>query len=63
MGQIMVKAPHPQIVFSTDNSSTVSLLQFFVCESVVSYLAFVLSVFVPRLSFFGASGSVRFVIV
>ena len=39
--------------FSTDLSKELSLLQFcFVCASMVSYVAFVLSLFVPHLSFF-----------
>ena len=39
--------------FPTGHSKTVPLLQFFfVCASVVSYVAFVLSLFVPHLSFF-----------
>ena len=35
----------------------------FVCASVVSYVAFVLSLFVPHLSFFGAYGGQCFLIV
>ena len=38
--------------FRTDNSKAVMLLQFFfVCASVVSYVAFVLCLFVPGLTF------------
>ena len=36
---------------------------FFVCASVVAYVMFVLSLFAPHLSFFGASGRLCFVIV
>ena len=46
----------PLAVFlSSDRSKTV-LLQFFVCASVVSCVAFVLSLFIPRLSFFWCLG-------
>ena len=39
--------------FPTDHFKAVLLLQsFIVCASVVSYLAFVLSLFIPHLSFF-----------
>ena len=37
---------------SFPTAKVVPLLQFFVCASVVSYVAFVLSLFVPNLSFF-----------
>ena len=38
---------------SADRSKAILLLQFFfVCTSVVLYVAFVLSLFVPHLSFF-----------
>ena len=36
---------------------------FFMCTSVASYVAFVLSLFIPHLSFLGASGRLCFVIV
>ena len=50
--------------FLTDRYKTVYLLQFvFASSSVVSYVAFVLSLFVPHLFFFGASGKLCFVIV
>ena len=43
--------------FPTDRSKVVALLHFyFVCASVVSYVTFVLSLFVPRLSFFWCLG-------
>ena len=38
--------------FLTDRSKVVPLFQFFVCASVVSYVAFMWSIFVPHLSFF-----------
>ena len=48
--------PHPNIhtpsSFPADNSKAAHLLQFFfLCASVISYVAFVLSLFVPHLSF------------
>ena len=44
-------------IFSTDCSKAVPLLQFFfVCASVVSYVAFVLSLFVSHLSFIWCLG-------
>ena len=50
--------------FTTDRSKAVLLLQFFfVCASVVSYVAFVMTLFVPHLSFFVASAELCFVIV
>ena len=49
---ILIK-PRPSVVFTTDRSKAVPLLQFiFVCASMVSYEAFVLSLFAPHLSFF-----------
>ena len=41
------------LVMSTDCSKAVPLLQFFIlCASMVSYVTFILSLFVPQLSFF-----------
>ena len=43
--------------FLNDRSKAVSLLQYVVCVSVVSYVTFVLSLFVPHLAFFWGFGS------
>ena len=51
-------------VFVMDRSKVVPLLQFhFACASEVSIVAFVLSLFVLHLSFFGSFGRLCFVIV
>ena len=42
--------------FPTDRSKAITLMQLFVCVSVVSYVAFTLSLFVPKLSFFWCLG-------
>ena len=44
--------------FPTDCSKAVPLWQFFVCALMVSYVAFVLSSFVRRVSFFLCFGKV-----
>ena len=51
--------------FPTDRFKAVLLLQFFfcVCASVASYVEFVLPLFVPHLTFFGALGRLCFVSV
>ena len=49
--------PRPPRAFPINGSKALHLLQFFiVCAIVVSYMAFVLSLFVPHLSFFGVLG-------
>ena len=47
---------HAPSSFPTDRSKAVPLLQFYVCVSVISYVVFLVALFVPRLSFLWCLG-------
>ena len=46
-----------RVLCSSDRSKAVHLLQFFIRTKMVSYVAFILSLFVPHLSFFCSLGN------
>ena len=48
---------HTRGIFPIDRSNAFPLLQFFVCVSLISYMALVVSLFVPHLSFLWGFGS------